>query len=128
VGISLVGGFIVSLICLRQRDLKALVAYSSVAHIGLVLGGLMTLNCWGIYGAYTLIIGHGLCSSGLFCLTNISYERLGRRRLIINKGLINFMPSLAMWWFLLRSSNMAAPPRLNLLGEIRILNSLIGWS
>nr|YP_010454764.1 NADH dehydrogenase subunit 4 [Paegniodes cupulatus]QZZ23953.1 NADH dehydrogenase subunit 4 [Paegniodes cupulatus] len=128
VGISLVGGCLVSFICLRQTDLKALVAYSSVAHMGLVLGGLMTLNYWGVCGAFTLMIAHGLCSSGLFCLTNISYERLGSRSLIINKGLLNFMPSMALWWFLLSSANMAAPPTLNLLGEISLLNSLIGWS
>nr|YP_010462913.1 NADH dehydrogenase subunit 4 [Epeorus gibbus]UUJ36766.1 NADH dehydrogenase subunit 4 [Epeorus gibbus] len=128
VGISLVGGCLVSFICLRQTDLKALVAYSSVAHMGLVLGGLMTLNYWGVCGAFTLMIAHGLCSSGLFCLTNISYERLGSRSLVINKGLLNFMPSMALWWFLLSSANMAAPPTLNLLGEISLLNSLVAWS
>nr|QXT45768.1 NADH dehydrogenase subunit 4 [Leucrocuta aphrodite] len=128
VGISLVGGCLVSFICLRQTDLKALVAYSSVAHMGLVLGGLLTLNYWGVCGAFTLMIAHGLCSSGLFCLTNISYERLGSRSLVINKGLLNFMPSMALWWFLLSSANMAAPPTLNLLGEISLLNSLVGWS
>nr|YP_002274310.1 NADH dehydrogenase subunit 4 [Parafronurus youi]ABY53357.1 NADH dehydrogenase subunit 4 [Parafronurus youi] len=128
IGISLVGGCLVSFICLRQTDLKALVAYSSVAHMGLVLGGLLTLNYWGVCGAFTLMIAHGLCSSGLFCLTNISYERLGSRSLVVNKGLLNFMPSMALWWFLLSSANMAAPPTLNLLGEISLLNSLVGWS
>nr|UUJ36883.1 NADH dehydrogenase subunit 4 [Epeorus herklotsi] len=128
IGISLVGGCLVSFVCLRQTDLKALVAYSSVAHMGLVLGGLMTLNYWGVCGAFTLMIAHGLCSSGLFCLTNISYERLGSRSLIINKGLLNFMPSMALWWFLLSSANMAAPPTLNLLGEISLLNSIVAWS
>jgi len=127
VGISLIGGCLVRFICLRQTDLKALVAYSSVAHIGLVLGGLITLSYWGVAGAYTLMIAHGLCSSGLFCLTNISYERLGSRSLIINKGLIHFIPRITLWWFLLRSANIAAPPTLNLLGEIVLLNSLVGW-
>uniref|UniRef100_A0AAU7YRZ0 NADH-ubiquinone oxidoreductase chain 4 n=1 Tax=Potamanthus longitibius TaxID=3126546 RepID=A0AAU7YRZ0_9INSE len=127
VGISLVGGCLVSFICLRQTDLKALVAYSSVAHMGLVLGGLMTLSYWGVCGAYTLMIAHGLCSSGLFCLTNIAYERMGSRSLVINKGLMHFMPSMTLWWFLLSSANMAAPPTLNLLGEIALLNSLVSW-
>jgi NADH-ubiquinone oxidoreductase chain 4 len=77
-------------------DLKALIAYSSVAHMGIVLAGLMTLTIWGISGSYTLIIAHGLCSSGLFCLANISYERIGSRRLLINKGLLNFIPSLSL--------------------------------
>nr|WAX39319.1 NADH dehydrogenase subunit 4 [Homalosilpha sp. 1 ZQW-2020] len=128
ISISLVGGIIVSLICMRQTDLKSLIAYSSVAHMGIVIGGLMTLNYWGFCGSYILMIAHGLCSSGLFCLANISYERLGSRSLLINKGLMVFMPSMTMWWFLLSSCNMAAPPSLNLLGEISLLNSLLGWS
>nr|AVN68361.1 NADH dehydrogenase subunit 4 [Opisthoplatia orientalis] len=128
ISISLVGGTMVSLICMRQTDLKSLIAYSSVAHMGIVIGGLMTLMYWGFCSSYTLMIAHGLCSSGLFCLANITYERLGSRSLLINKGLMNFMPSMAMWWFLLSSCNMAAPPSINLLGEIGLLNSLIGWS
>nr|AMH85430.1 NADH dehydrogenase subunit 4 [Boettcheria bisetosa] len=128
ISISLVGGVLVSLICLRQTDLKALIAYSSVAHMGIVLSGLMTMTYSGICGSYTLMIAHGLCSSGLFCLANISYERLGSRSLLINKGLLNFMPSMALWWFLLSSANMAAPPTLNLLGEISLINSIVSWS
>nr|YP_010894997.1 NADH dehydrogenase subunit 4 [Austalis copiosa]WJW73510.1 NADH dehydrogenase subunit 4 [Austalis copiosa] len=128
ISISLVGGVLVSLICLRQTDLKALIAYSSVAHMSIVLSGLMTMTYWGISGSYTLMIAHGLCSSGLFCLANITYERLGSRSLLINKGLLNFMPSMTLWWFLLCSSNMAAPPTLNLLGEISLLNSIVSWS
>nr|YP_009469778.1 NADH dehydrogenase subunit 4 [Eomantis yunnanensis]AVE15770.1 NADH dehydrogenase subunit 4 [Eomantis yunnanensis] len=127
VSISLIGGFLVSLMCLRQVDMKALIAYSSVAHMGLVIGGLMTLNSWGFYMTFVLMIAHGLCSSGLFCLANISYERLGSRSLLINKGLLSLMPSMTLWWFLLSSSNMAAPPSLNLLGEIGLLNSMVGW-
>nr|YP_009379006.1 NADH dehydrogenase subunit 4 [Pachycerina decemlineata]ARI44220.1 NADH dehydrogenase subunit 4 [Pachycerina decemlineata] len=128
ISISLVGGVLISLVCLRQTDLKALIAYSSVAHMGIVLSGLMTMSYWGLCGAYTLMIAHGLCSSGLFCLANISYERLGSRSLLINKGLLNFMPSMTLWWFLLSSANMAAPPTLNLLGEISLLNSIVSWS
>nr|WRM53926.1 NADH dehydrogenase subunit 4 [Linnaemya omega] len=128
ISISLIGGFLVSLICLRQTDLKSLIAYSSVAHMGIVLSGMMTLFYSGICSSYTLMIAHGLCSSGLFCLANICYERLGSRSLLINKGLLNFMPTMALWWFLLSSSNMAAPPTLNLLGEIFLINSIVSWS
>nr|YP_010547226.1 NADH dehydrogenase subunit 4 [Odontocimbex svenhedini]UYK52165.1 NADH dehydrogenase subunit 4 [Odontocimbex svenhedini] len=128
ISISMIGGIIISLICLYQIDLKSLIAYSSVAHMSMLLSGLMTLSIWGISGSYLLMISHGLCSSGLFCLVNIIYERLGSRSLLINKGLINFMPSLSLWWFLLCSSNMSAPPSLNLLGEIILINSLVSWS
>nr|UXX46883.1 NADH dehydrogenase subunit 4 [Sabethes cyaneus] len=128
ISISLIGGVFVSLMCLFQMDLKSLIAYSSVAHMGIVLSGLMTMSYWGMNGSYTLMIAHGLCSSGLFCLANISYEQMGSRSMLINKGMLNFMPSMSLWWFLLCSGNMAAPPTLNLLGEISLMNSIISWS
>ncbi|CRL08763.1 ND4 [Clunio marinus] len=128
ISISLIGGGLISLLCLRQVDMKLLIAYSSVAHMGIVLGGLLTLTSWGLMGAYTLMLAHGLCSSGLFSIANMSYERLGSRSLFINKGLLNMMPSMSMWWFFFCSGNMAAPPTLNLLGEISLLNSIISWS
>nr|YP_009253537.1 NADH dehydrogenase subunit 4 [Pyrgus maculatus]AKJ83281.1 NADH dehydrogenase subunit 4 [Pyrgus maculatus] len=126
--ISLIGGVYISLKCLCQVDMKSLIAYSSVAHMGMVIGGIMTMNYWGYLGSYVLMIGHGLCSSGMFCLANINYERLNSRSLFLNKGMMNFMPSLSLWWFLLLSAAMAAPPTLNLLGEISLINSLVSWS
>nr|YP_009114345.1 NADH dehydrogenase subunit 4 [Ariadne ariadne]AHL17247.1 NADH dehydrogenase subunit 4 [Ariadne ariadne] len=126
--ISLVGGLYISLKCFCQVDIKSLIAYSSVAHMSIVIGGIMTMNYWGFLGAYILMIGHGLCSSGMFCLSNINYERLGSRSLFLNKGMMNFMPSMSLWWFLFLSSNMAAPPSLNLMGEISLINSLVSWS
>nr|QCG69866.1 NADH dehydrogenase subunit 4 [Cyllorhynchites ursulus] len=126
--ISMVGGFMVSLICLRQSDMKSLIAYSSVAHMGLALSGVLTMNIWGFWGAMGMMLAHGLCSSGLFCLANIIYERTHSRSLYMNKGMINLLPSLSLWWFLFCSSNMAAPPSLNLLSEIILINSLVGYS
>nr|YP_009343069.1 NADH dehydrogenase subunit 4 [Pacifastacus leniusculus]APS87296.1 NADH dehydrogenase subunit 4 [Pacifastacus leniusculus] len=128
VGVSIFGGGLVSILCLRQVDMKSLIAYSSVAHMSLVLSGLIVFSWWGMNGAVIIMLGHGLCSSGLFCLSNIIYERLGSRSLIINKGLLNLMPSLGLWWFLLSVSNMAAPPTLNLLGEINLIISVVSWS
>nr|YP_010036170.1 NADH dehydrogenase subunit 4 [Oberea diversipes]QQW46698.1 NADH dehydrogenase subunit 4 [Oberea diversipes] len=126
--ISMVGGFFVSLICLRQSDIKSLIAYSSVAHMGLVLGGIMTLNIWGFWGSLIMMLAHGLCSSGLFCLANMTYERVHSRSIYLNKGMMNLIPSLSLWWFLLSSSNMAAPPSLNLMGEVLLINSLVSYS
>nr|YP_009250618.1 NADH dehydrogenase subunit 4 [Heterotermes malabaricus]AMX22947.1 NADH dehydrogenase subunit 4 [Heterotermes malabaricus] len=126
--LSLVGGLLVSLFCMRQTDLKSLIAYSSVAHMGMVIGGVMTMSYWGVCSSFALMIAHGLCSSGLFCLSNISYERFGSRSLLVNSGLMNLMPSMTMWWFMLSACNMAAPPSLNLLGEIGLLSSLVSWS
>nr|YP_010625968.1 NADH dehydrogenase subunit 4 [Parainocellia bicolor]WBK02714.1 NADH dehydrogenase subunit 4 [Parainocellia bicolor] len=126
--ISLIGGIYISMICLTQVDLKSLIAYSSVVHMGMMLIGLLTLNYWGMLGSLKLMIGHGLCSSGLFCLANMVYERSGSRSLLVNKGLLNLMPSLCLWWFLLSISNMASPISLNLLGEISLLNSILSWN
>lgn len=128
INLSLIGGIIISFTCLRQRDLKSLIAYSSVVHIGLLLRGLLTFNYWGIIGSLVIILAHGLCSSGLFVLVNLNYERFYSRRIYINKGIINLVPFLSLWWFLLVVSNIAAPPSLNLLGEILLINSLISYS
>nr|AYN50443.1 NADH dehydrogenase subunit 4 [Dichotrachelus manueli] len=126
--VSLLGGLTVSLICIRQSDIKSLIAYSSVAHMGLALAGIMTMNLWGVCGALSMMLAHGLCSSGLFCLANICYERSLSRSVYLNKGLINIAPNLSLWWFLLCSANMAAPPSFNLLGEILLFNSLIVYN
>nr|UOG84782.1 NADH dehydrogenase subunit 4 [Ocinara albicollis] len=126
--ISLLGGLYISMKCFCQVDMKSLIAYSSVAHMSMVIGGIMVMNYWGYIGSFILMISHGLCSSGMFCLANINYERLHSRSLFINKGMMNFMPSMSLWWFLLLSSNMAAPPSLNLMGEISLINSLVSWS
>nr|QKN22821.1 NADH dehydrogenase subunit 4 [Linshcosteus costalis] len=128
IGLSLYGVFIVGFLCLYQVDIKSLIAYSSVAHMGIVLCGIFSVNSWGLNGALVLMIGHGLCSSGLFCLANIVYERVFSRSLMISKGLISLMPSLSLFWFILSSNNMSSPPSLNLLGEVMLINSIMGWS
>nr|YP_010309790.1 NADH dehydrogenase subunit 4 [Megetra punctata]UMR54907.1 NADH dehydrogenase subunit 4 [Megetra punctata] len=127
IGLSLMGGLMVSLICLRQSDMKSLIAYSSVAHMGVALSGILTLSFWGMSGSLMMMIAHGLCSSGLFCLANFNYERLSSRSLYLNKGLINLIPSLSLWWFLFVSCNMAAPPSLNLMSEIMLINSVVSY-
>nr|AKK32539.1 NADH dehydrogenase subunit 4 [Oncylocotis sp. PJ-2015] len=128
ISISLLGMVLVGFICLMQFDMKLLIAYSSVGHMGMVVCGIFTLNNLGMYGGLIMMLAHGLCSSGLFCLANMNYERLKSRSFYINKGLINFIPSMSLFWFLLSINNMASPPSLNLLGEILLINSLMSWS
>ena len=125
---SLVGGAIISALCVIQTDIKHLIALSSVAHMSLVAGGAITISSWGAFRALVIIVGHGFCSSGLFCIANISYERTQSRSLKLSKGLLVTMPILTLWWFILSAANMAAPPSLNLLGEIQGLISLLSWS
>nr|QUI77266.1 NADH dehydrogenase subunit 4 [Mitjaevia shibingensis] len=123
--LSLMGGLLVSVICLMQGDVKCLIAYSSIAHMSLCLIGILSMSKWGILGAYLMMISHGLCSSGLFCLANMSYERFSSRSFFINKGLLTFMPSMCFMWFIFSSFNMGCPPSLNFLSEIFILNSMM---
>nr|YP_010163990.1 NADH dehydrogenase subunit 4 [Phloeosinus perlatus]QRK25841.1 NADH dehydrogenase subunit 4 [Phloeosinus perlatus] len=126
--ISLMGAVYISLICLRQSDMKMLIAYSSVSHMGLALGGILTLNLMGAWGGLMLMVAHGLSSSALFCLANMSYERTFSRSIYLNKGMLNIIPSVSFWWFLLCACNMAAPPSLNLLSEIFLICSLVIFS
>lgn len=126
---GIIGSLLISIICLIQGDIKCLVAYSSVAHIGLVLCGLITINRWGILGSYFLIIAHGFCSSGLFYICNLFYIRTISRSFFINKGLINFIPTCCIFFFILCAFNISCPPRLNFVSELMILPRLINfWS
>nr|YP_009652905.1 NADH dehydrogenase subunit 4 [Andrena chekiangensis]QCG69818.1 NADH dehydrogenase subunit 4 [Andrena chekiangensis] len=124
---SLIGGVYISCVCLRQIDMKVLVAYSSVVHMSLLLGGMFTLLKLGFLGSYVLMISHGLCSSGLFYLVNVFYSETNSRLIMINKGLLIMMPSMSMLWFFFCSSNMASPVSLNLVGEIFLMVSLVNW-
>lgn len=125
--IALWGGVITSLICLRQRDIKSLIAYSSIGHIAFVIIGITLLTPWGWQGRLVIIIAHGLCSSCLFALANLTYENTHTRSIFLTKGLICLFPAISFWWFLLLVSNIAAPPSLNLFREITLFISAI-WA
>lgn len=84
------------LICLRQTDLKSLIAYSSVGHMGLVISGILIQTPWGFTGALILMIAHGLTSSALFCLANTNYERVHSRTIILARGLQVAFPLMAI--------------------------------
>jgi NADH:ubiquinone oxidoreductase subunit 4 (subunit M) len=90
--IGLLGGVMVSFICFIQVDIKALVAYSSVVHIGILLSGISTIMLIGFDGALIIMVGHGLVSSGLFFLVGCVYDRSGSRRLLLNKGIMVLFP------------------------------------
>lgn len=74
-----------------------------------------------------IIIRHGLASSGLFCIVNIYYERLGSRSFYINRGLILVLPVLCLIIFILRAANMAAPPTINLASEIFLMIRIMSY-
>lgn len=123
--LALWGGIITAIVCFRQIDLKSLIAYSSIGHMSLILAGAFSITSWGWSGGMVLILAHGFCSSALFSLANYLYEKTHTRRLFISKGILILIPLLSLWWFLFCVLNMAAPPRINLLGEIIIFPSVI---
>nr|YP_010388437.1 NADH dehydrogenase subunit 4 [Asthenactis papyraceus]UPP55886.1 NADH dehydrogenase subunit 4 [Asthenactis papyraceus] len=122
------GALITSIICIRQTDLKALIAYSSVGHMSLVAAGIFTLSLWGINGALILMIAHGLISSALFCLANLFYERNHTRTLSITRGFKMISLSLPIWWICTCACNFGLPPSPNLIGELFIISTIINWN
>ena len=128
IAISIVGNIILCIVCMRQIDLKSLIAYSSVVHMGLCLISTLFVYNWRFEGSLWLSISHGLASSGLFYLTNCLYIRFNRRNMFINKGLCLILPARTLWWFLMVIFNMASPPSLNLFREIKLITSTIPYS
>nr|YP_009058626.1 NADH dehydrogenase subunit 4 [Oedistoma iliolophus]AIM46794.1 NADH dehydrogenase subunit 4 [Oedistoma iliolophus]QWS05723.1 NADH dehydrogenase subunit 4 [Oedistoma iliolophus] len=126
--LALWGALMTSAICLRQIDLKSLIAYSSVSHMGLVVAATMIQTQWAFSGAMILMISHGLTSSMLFCLANTNYERTHSRILLLTRGLQSLLPLMAIWWLLANLMNMALPPTINLMAELTIMIALFNWS
>nr|YP_009974937.1 NADH dehydrogenase subunit 4 [Perinereis cultrifera]QNJ33911.1 NADH dehydrogenase subunit 4 [Perinereis cultrifera] len=122
-GLSLWGGMVTSLICVRQQDIKSLIAYSSVGHMSLVIAGILANIQWGLWGAIAMMISHGLLSSALFAAADMCYSASNSRSLLMNKGLNIAIPSMSMLWFVMCAANMAAPPSFNLMAEIMLISS-----
>nr|AQU71821.1 NADH dehydrogenase subunit 4 [Planorbella duryi] len=125
---SMWGGLLSSMMCLRQTDMKAFVAYSSVGHMALVIVGILNDQVWGILSSLITMYAHGLSSSALFCMTYFTYSKVHTRSVMYIKGLLQLYPMIAFFWFLLCAINMAVPPSLNLLGEMFIIPSLYSIS
>nr|QOQ85255.1 NADH dehydrogenase subunit 4 [Phocoena dioptrica] len=126
--LSLWGMIMTSSICLRQTDLKSLIAYSSVSHMALVIAAILIQTPWSYMGATALMIAHGLTSSMLFCLANSNYERIHSRTMILARGLQIFFPLMTTWWLLASLTNLALPPTINLIGELLVIMSTFSWS
>nr|QJQ26991.1 NADH dehydrogenase subunit 4 [Athene noctua] len=126
--LALWGALMTSSMCLRQTDLKSLIAYSSVSHMGLVVAATIIQTPWSFSGALILMISHGLTSSMLFCLANTTYERTHSRTMLLTRGLQPLLPLMSTWWLLASLTNMALPPTTNLLAELTILTTLFNWS
>lgn len=126
--ISVTGAILTSILCIRQIDIKSIIAYSSVRHMAFVIRGIFSINKWGWEGALIIIIAHGLIRSGLFAAANMYYENTFTRRLIFNTGITIIAPTIALWWFLIIAGNIAAPPFINLIREIALISRAIAFS
>ena len=85
--VRIFGGLLLSIVCLRQKDLKMLIAYSSVVHIRVLMTGLLSYVNLGLYGSLVIIFSHGFISPIIFYLITLLYDKFGSRRLMLLKGL-----------------------------------------
>lgn len=121
-----------SITTIRQTDLKRIIAYSSVSHMGVVTIGLFTLTLAGIEGSIFLQIAHGIVSSALFIIVTLLYERHHTRLVKYYRGVVLTMPIFSIFFLLFTLANIGVPLTCNFIGEILTLlgtysiNGLIG--
>jgi proton-translocating NADH-quinone oxidoreductase chain M len=121
---SLLGVVYGSLATIRQIDLKRIIAYSSVAHMNLVMLGLFSGSQQGIEGAIYLMVGHGVVSAGLFFCIGVVYDRYHTRLLKYYGGLVTVMPLFVTGFFMFTLANMGFPGTSNFLGEILLFTGV----
>ena len=114
-----------SLTAIRQLDLKRVVAYSSIAHMNLVVLGLFSNILEGVLGGVFLMVGHGVVSGLLFFLIGFLYERYGTRLLAYYGGLIKMMPIFSFFFLFACLANLGLPGTCNFIGELLIFFSLL---
>ena len=127
-GLSLWGRVVTSVICVRQTDMKSLIAYSSIGHMGLALGGLLRGSELGIKGAIVVAVAHGLRSPAILSFASIVYDVTFSRSIFLCKGAGNLFPIILLPLLLLCAANMSAPPFVNLVGEIWLIISVSAFS
>ncbi len=119
--LSIIAIIYTSLVALMQEDIKKLIAYSSVAHMGFVTMGLFSMNEQGIQGAMFTMISHGLVSGALFLCVGVIYDRMHTREIKAYGGLVNRMPMYAVVFLILTMANVALPGTSGFIGEFLTL-------
>ena len=117
-GLSVIAIIYTSLVAYRQRDMKKLIAYSSVAHMGFVTMGIFTFNLQGIQGGLFQMISHGLVSGALFFCVGVVYDRMHTREIAFYGGLVKRMPVFAAFFLLFTMANVGLPGTSGFVGEI----------
>lgn len=123
--LSLVAVVYIGLIALMQADMKKLIAYSSVAHMGFVTLGFFLLNAYGIEGAMVQMISHGFISGAMFLCVGVLYDRLHSRQIADYGGVVNKMPVFAAFFMLFAMANAGLPGTSGFVGEFMVIMSAI---
>lgn len=110
-----------SLVALMQEDIKKLIAYSSVAHMGYVTMGIFTMNANGIQGSLYQMLSHGLVSGALFLCVGVVYDRMHTREIAAYGGLVNRMPKYAVVFLIFTMANVGLPGTSGFVGEFLVL-------
>ncbi|MDI9256369.1 complex I subunit 4 family protein [Flavobacterium sedimenticola] len=124
IGLSIAGVIYGSIVALRQKDLKKLLAYSSLAHVGLIAAGCYTLTLDGLSGAVAQMIAHGFVIVGLFFVAEIIYRRYETRTITDMGGIRTQTPKFTSMFMILVLASVALPGTYNFVGEFTVLYSL----
>ncbi|SEQ83138.1 NADH dehydrogenase subunit M [Faunimonas pinastri] len=119
--LSVVAIIYTSLVALMQEDMKKLIAYSSVAHMGFVTMGIFAANTQGVQGAIFQMLSHGLVSGALFLCVGVIYDRMHTRQIAAYGGLVNRMPVYAFTFLLFTMANVGLPGTSGFVGEFLTL-------
>jgi proton-translocating NADH-quinone oxidoreductase chain M len=119
--LSVTGVVYASLCAIRQTDLKRVIAYSSIAHMNLVVLGAFSFNVIGLEGCVLQSISHGFVSSAMFFIIGMLYERYGSRFLYYYGGLVHVMPIYSVLFFFFTMANIALPGTSSFIGEFLLL-------
>lgn len=124
IGLSIAGVIYGSIVALRQKDLKKLLAYSSLAHVGLIAAGCYTLTADGISGAVSQMIAHGFVIVGLFFAVEVIYRRFNSNTIEELGGIRSQAPKFTSLFMILVLASVALPGTFNFIGEFTVLYSL----
>ncbi|MCI0752800.1 NADH-quinone oxidoreductase subunit M [Teichococcus vastitatis] len=119
--LSVIAVVYTSLVALAQEDMKKLIAYSSVAHMGIVTMGIFTLNHQGLSGAIFQMLSHGVVSGALFLCVGVLYDRVHSREIARYGGVAKIMPSYAMVFMLFTMGSVALPGTAGFPGEFLVI-------
>ena len=119
--LSVVAIIYTSLVALAQEDVKKLIAYSSVAHMGFVTMGIFSFNVQGVDGAIFQMLSHGLVSAALFLCVGVVYDRIHTRQIDAYGGLVNRMPMYAFVFLVFSLANVGLPGTSGFVGEFLTL-------